>query len=225
MNILASGAIALLAAHVFAASLVVPDTPRIAAAADVACTPLAAIGSRGRTLLERFTVLRERYADWTKRDCYPQAFDDATLAGVERPTGAIIDLNGHAALVVEPDRSWIAGCERGAIVRVVPASGAELLELERQLAGRPELRDLDVLEVGLARGQSASGAPRYALFLGTLQRSLRLQCYDDLAKLSADAGNVFARERDAIDDLYGFLNVELSSGEVGTTRPTASPSH
>ena len=150
-----------LAALAFGTSV---EMPRSATAADGTCTSAAAIGPQGRALRQRFTAFRARYADWTKRDCFPQAYDAAALATITNPTGAIVDVNGHAALVVEPDRTWIGTCEGGSIVRAAPATGADLVALAGEMARIPGLGSLDVLEIGLARGQSPAGTPRYALY-------------------------------------------------------------
>jgi hypothetical protein len=177
------------------------------------CIPVGALSPREATAYRRFHALPRVYGHWMSTRCVPPRVPEGALAGVARAEGILVPLNGRDALAVEPEVTWIEACTEGTSsgARLVPASGTDLRDLLARLAASPAFRDVDVLEVGLARAYTSSGAVLHALRVGTLERSIQLRCYDRLDAMVEQAGRIFRDDRDRVDGLYDFLTIERSS--------------
>ena len=125
----------------------------------------------------------------------------------------MVAVNGRDAVVVDVDRSWINACVAGHVeaARIDRANGADLLELRNRIARIPGLRDVDVLEIGLGRAFTSKGARLQAILIGTLERSVRLQCYEELDPMIEQAARIFRDDRETVDRFYDFLTIERSS--------------
>lgn len=161
----------------------------------------------------RFHVLPRLYDRWRASDCYPRRVDDAGLMTVDSPAGLMVAVNGRDAVIVDVDASWLDACMRGTdqTVRLDRANGSDVLELRNRIARIPGLKDVDVLEIGLGRAFTSSGSRLQAILIGTLERSVRLQCYDDLEPMIEQAARIFRDDRETVDGFYDFLTVERSS--------------
>jgi hypothetical protein len=161
----------------------------------------------------RFNVLPRLYDHWRSLDCFPRRVDDAELATAEFPAGLMVAVNGRDAVIVDVDAAWLDACTRGSVTsaRLDRTSGADLLELRDQIARIPGLKDVDVLELGLGRAITSNGTRLQAILVGTLERSVRLQCYDDLEPMIEQAARIFRDDRESVDGLYDFLSVEKST--------------
>jgi hypothetical protein len=176
----------------------------------------------------RFNVLPRLYDRWRSADCYPRRVDDAGLLTVDSPAGLMVAVNGRDAVIVDVDASWLDACTDGTsqAARLDRASGADLLELRNRIGRIPGLKDVDVLEIGLGRAFTSSGARLQAILIGTLERSVRLQCYDDLEPMIEQAARIFRDDRETVDGFYDFLTIERSSETLALgnrAQPPLSP--
>ena len=169
----------------------------------------------------RFNVLPRLYDHWRSVDCFPRRVGDAELVTAESPAGLMVLVNGRDAVIVDVDASWLEACTRGTITsaRLEPARGADLLELRNHIGKIPGLKDVDVLELGLGRAFTSNGARLQAILIGTLERSVRLQCYDDLEPMIEQAARIFRDDRESVDGLYDFLSVEKSTEAIALGAP------
>lgn len=193
-------------------------------AAIPGCLRRASLSAAEGTRYQRFTVLPRLYDRWQREDCFPRPLDERTLTAVPPASGALIDVNGREAVVVHLDERWLDACasEKPVRVRLDPPSGLEVRRLRDAIRAEPSLRDVDFLEIGLARAYGSNGGVLWALELGTLERSVRLQCYAELDPMVDQAARIFGDDRRAVEGLYDFLNVErgtekLARGLVPTT--------
>ena len=167
----------------------------------------------------RFNVLPRLYDHWRSADCFPRRVNDAELVSAESPAGLMVAVNGRDAVIVDVDASWLDACTRGSIqaARLDQARGADVLELRNRIGRIPGLKDVDVLEIGLGRAFTSSGSRLQAILIGTLERSVRLQCYDDLEPMIEQAARIFRDDRESVDGLYDFLTVERSSETLASS--------
>ena len=169
----------------------------------------------------RFNVLPRLYDHWRSVDCFPRRVDDAELVTAESPAGLMVAVNGRDAVIVDVDGSWLDACTRSgrAPARLDRARGVDLIELRNEIGRIPGLKDVDVLEIGLGRAVTSNGARLQAILIGTLERSVRLQCYDELAPMIEQAARIFRADRESVDGLYDFLSVEKSTEKLALGAP------
>lgn len=193
-----------------------PSTVARSSALAAGCVPVASLSAPEAEGYRRFNVLPRVYGRWMSARCVPPRVTESSLAAVARADGILVPLNGRDALAVEPEPTWIDACTEGTAkdARLVPATGSDLHDLLVRLATAPAFRDVDVLEVGLARAYTSSGAVLHALRIGTLERSIQLRCYDRLEAMLEQAGRIFRDDRDSVDGFYDFLTIERSSERV-----------
>jgi hypothetical protein len=82
----------------------------------------------------------------------------------------------------------------------IPIDGSTLLALDRHLASLPSFAALDIREVGFGEAGMRDKRALFALYLGSANRSVYLECFDDL-----DAA------------------VERAAQELGRAAPAANP--
>jgi len=130
----------------------------------------------------RFLVLGGGYRMWADKDCYPYRVDAATLATVDRPIGTIVDVGGRDVFVVDLDPVWFRRCTKTAtpVTGAITVDGSTLLALTRHLASLPSFAALDIREIGFGEAGMRDKRALFALYLGTADRSLYLECFDDL---------------------------------------------
>ncbi|MGH7806087.1 MAG: hypothetical protein ACREQJ_17190, partial [Candidatus Binatia bacterium] len=160
-------------------SLAVHAAPMPSRETGANCVSERTLGRSDLRSYHRFHALPRLYDRWRTADCFPRRVDDAGLAIASSPAGLLVAVNGRDAVVVDVDASWLDACTRGTdqAARLDRASGADLLELRDRIGGIPGLKDVDVLEIGLGRAFTSSGSRLQAILIGTLERSVRLQCY------------------------------------------------
>lgn len=182
---------------------------------DAECVPAAKMSRAEIRRYRRFNVLPRLYGRWNATGCFPRRVRDAFLVREPTAAGLVISVNGRDALAVEPEPVWLNACSGGPTARLAPATGADLRALLDRIALVPGLREVDVLEVGIARAYTVSGATLYALRIGTLERSIQLRCYDRVEPMLEQAARIFLDDRETVEELYDFLTIERSSEAVG----------
>jgi len=132
--------------------------------------------------LWRFLALGGSYRMWADKDCYPYRLDEAALARAERPVGYIVDVGGRDVFVVDLDPVWFRRCTKTAtpVTGAISVTGATLLALDRHLAALPSFAALDIREIGFGEAGMRDKRALFALYLGSADRSLYLECFDDL---------------------------------------------
>ena len=143
----------------------------------------------------RFLALGGGYRVWADKDCYPHRLDEAGLSGTDRPIGYIVDIGGKDVFVVDLDPVWFRRCTKTAtpITGPIRVDGATLAALARHLASLPSFTALDVREVGFGEAGMRDKRALFALYLGTADRSLYLECFDDLDAAVERAARELAR--------------------------------
>ena len=130
----------------------------------------------------RFLPLGGGYRMWADKDCYPYRLAEAALASVERPVGYIVDIGGRDVFVVDLDPVWFRRCTKTAtpVTGNIAVDGPTLLSLDRHLASLPSFAALDIREVGFGEAGMRDKRALFALYLGNADRSVYLECFDDL---------------------------------------------
>jgi hypothetical protein len=130
----------------------------------------------------RFLALGGGYRNWADKDCYPYRLAEAALAGVDRPIGYIVDIGGRDVFVVDLDPLWFRRCTKTAtpVSGPIAVSGATFAALAGHLASLPSFAALDVREIGFGEAAMRDKRALFALYLGSADRSLYLECFDDL---------------------------------------------
>ena len=143
----------------------------------------------------RFLALGGGYRMWAEKDCYPYRLDEAALSGSERPIGYIVDIGGRDVFVVDLDPLWFRRCGITAtpITGPLRVDGATLASLAGHLASLPSFAALDIREIGFAEAGMRDKRALFALYLGTADRSLYLECFDDLDAAVERAARELAR--------------------------------
>ena len=179
------------------------------------CVPGRAVRA-DRRFYRRFHVLPRLYDRWRASDCYPRRVDDAGLARSASAKGLMVPVNGRDAVIVDVDGSWVDACVPGRPggARLEETSGADVLELRDRIARAASLRDVDVLEIGLGRAFTTTGTRLQAILIGTHERSVRLQCYEELEPMIEQAARIFRDDRETVDGFYDFLTIERSNEDV-----------
>jgi hypothetical protein len=134
--------------------------------------------------LGRFAALPNYFSSWRERNCWPQRLEDDRLQKTASPLGTVISIGGHDALVVALDPDWIRRCHEkpGLRPRLVRVTGNDLFAVKERIAAAPSLGSRDVLEIGFSRAE-AGETNLFALYLGTRDRTARVECFDDFAEL------------------------------------------
>jgi hypothetical protein len=132
--------------------------------------------------LWRFLELGGGYRQWADKDCYPKRLDDAALAAAPRAVGVVVSLAGRDAFVVDLNPTWFRNCTKTAtpVAGPLDVDGAMILALAQHLATLPALAAADIREIGFGEAVTRDKHVVFALYLGTGQRSLYLECFDDL---------------------------------------------
>jgi hypothetical protein len=130
----------------------------------------------------RFLPLGGGYRMWADKDCYPYRVTEAALASVERPVGTIVDIGGRDVFVVDLDPVWFRRCTKTAtpVTGNIAVDGPTLLYLDRHLASLPSFAALDIREIGFGEAGMRDKRALFALYLGNADRSVYLECFDDL---------------------------------------------
>jgi hypothetical protein len=130
----------------------------------------------------RFLPLGGGYRMWAEKDCYPYRLAEAALASVERPVGYIVDIGGRDVFVVDLDPVWFRRCTKTAtpVTGNIAVDGPTLQSLDRHLASLPSFAALDIREVGFGEAGMRDKRALFALYLGSADRSVYLECFDDL---------------------------------------------
>jgi hypothetical protein len=146
------------------------------------CVGREALAQREIDRLARFFPLGEPYKNWARQNCYPAHLDDVALEGTASPLGFIVTVASWDVFVIDPGPRWLEGCRKSGTVPqgTVPVTGRDILEVKQRIAAHPGLSREDLRELGLGRGQSREGAALYALYLGTAERSVLVECFGDL---------------------------------------------
>jgi len=182
---------------------------------DVDCVPAAKMSRSEIRRYRRFNVLPRLYGRWNATGCFPRRVRENFLVREPTATGLVVSVNGRDALVAEPEPVWLNACDGGPTARLAPATGADLRALLDRVARVPALREVDVLEIGIARAYTSKGATLHALRIGTLERSIQLRCYDRVEPMLEQAARIFSDDRENVKQLYDFLTIERSSEAVG----------
>ena len=134
--------------------------------------------------LGRFAALPNYFSSWRERNCWPQRLADDRLQKTASPLGTVITVGGRDALVVALDPDWIRRCHEkpGLRPRLVRVTGNDLFAVKERIAAAPALGDRDVLEIGFSRAE-AGDMNLFALYLGTRDRTARVECFDDFREL------------------------------------------
>ena len=134
--------------------------------------------------LGRFAALPNYFSSWRERNCWPQRLEDDRLQKTASPLGTVITVGGRDALVVALDPDWIRRCHEkpGLRPRLVRVTGNDLYVVKERIAASPSLGRRDVLEIGFSRAE-AGETNLFALYLGTRDRTARVECFDDFAEL------------------------------------------
>lgn len=132
--------------------------------------------------LGRFMTLGGGYRQWEEMDCYPARLDDAALAAIDQPTGRVIPFGSGDAFVVGIDPSWFNRCTRTAtpVRGALAIDGAKMLALKEHLAGIAAQRSVDIREIGFAEADMRDRRLLFALYVGTAERNVYLECFEDL---------------------------------------------
>ena len=134
--------------------------------------------------LGRFAALPNYFSSWRERNCWPQRLEDDRLQKTASPLGTVITVGGRDALVVALDPDWIRRCHEkpGLRPRLVRVTGNDLFAVKERIAASPALGRRDVLEIGFSRAE-AGDTNLFALYLGTRDRTARVECFDDFVEL------------------------------------------
>lgn len=182
---------------------------------DVGCIPASKMSRGEIRRYRRFNVLPRLYGRWNATGCFPRRVRDAFLVREPSAAGLVVSVNGRDALFVEPEPVWLNACAGGGQSRLAPVTGADLRALLDRITRVPGLKEVDVLEIGLARAYTTSGSTLHALRIGTLERSIQLRCYDRVDPMLEQAARIFRDDRETVKELYDFLTIERSSEAVG----------
>ncbi len=146
------------------------------------CVRRATLETEQYKKLGRFVALGGGYAQWEQMDCYPTRLDDAALATTDQPVGHVVSFGSGDAFVVGIEPAWFNRCTKApAPVRsTVAIGGDKLLALKQHLADLPEGRSLDLREIGFAEAELRDSSALFALYLGTPDRNVYLECFEDL---------------------------------------------
>jgi hypothetical protein len=191
---------------IFMAAIVLASTATVSAQAvnvmPASCRRRETLDVAEYQRMWRFLVLGGGYRMWVEKDCYPYRIDATTLASAERPIGYIVDIGGRDVFVVDLDPLWFRRCTKTAtpVTGNIPIDGSTLLALDRHLASLPSFAALDIREVGFGEAGMRDKRALFALYLGSANRSVYLECFDDL-----DAA------------------VERAAQELGRAAPAANP--
>lgn len=147
-----------------------------------ACVRRSELPAEQYKSLGRFLALGGGYRQWERMDCFPRRLDDAALAATDQPAGKIVAFGAGEVFVASIDPVWFARCTKTStpVAGPVAIDGAKMLALRDHLVPLAATRSIDVREIGLAEALLRDRRALFALYLGSADRNVYLECFEDL---------------------------------------------